>query len=90
MPCGTNYTLISKYETFEADSSAVTTLMNLTVDHKDVHQNQSSDPTYDTQSAALKEWYYSQLTSSMIADIQELYKLDFQLFGYDSTSPNDL
>lgn len=81
LPCVMNYTLISKHETFELDTRAITRLMGMTVSERFMHINQSPNPSEDRQSTSLRQWY-SELDGEMISELQQLYKLDFELFGY--------
>lgn len=81
VPCHSYYTLISKHEYFELDTVSVLHAFNMTVsDNHLPHHNQSPGVT------SLKQWY-SQIDRKTMEDIRDLYKLDFELFGYDSMPP---
>lgn len=79
VPCIANYTLIADFEHFNNDTAEALKILNLkaTLTHR--------NPTKQTKS--LSDWY-DELDWNMIEDLKELYKYDFQIFGYDPTPPN--
>ena len=79
-PCDTNYTLIGHHEHFVEDLSATINILKYNVTVKKVN----SSP--DSLKKSLSYWY-RQLDMSMISDLQALYKLDFKVFGFNSTPP---
>ena len=79
-PCTTNYTLIGSHEHFVDDTSAIIKILNF---NSTVPKANSSPRSYKKP---LSYWY-NQLEPAMISDLQELYRLDFQIFGYNSTPP---
>ena len=78
--CTTNYTLIGSHEHFFDDTSAVIKILKF---NSTVPKANSSPKSYKKP---LSYWY-NQLEPAMISDLQELYRLDFQIFGYNSTPP---
>lgn len=81
LPCLTNYTLVADFGHFEPDTKAALNIfkMNATLTHR--------NPTKHDHPLS---YWYNQLDNSMVEDLVQLYKYDFQLFGYDPTPPNNL
>ena len=79
-PCDTRYTLIGKHEHFVDDLSASIRLLKL---NATVESNEKT-----TSNKYPLSYWYNQLDSSMISDLQELYRLDFEMFGYNATPPS--
>ena len=79
-PCDTNYTLIGHHEHFVEDFSATINILKYNVTVKKANSSPNS------LKRSLSYWY-RQLDMSMISDLQQLYKLDFKVFGFNSTPP---
>ena len=77
LPCVVPYTFIGKMETMAADIKYV--LRNLyKVNASDFTSIIDHHPTTTNTSE-----YFSQIPERHLATLKEIYKLDFQLFGYN-------
>ncbi|XP_058452085.1 carbohydrate sulfotransferase 11-like [Malaya genurostris] len=87
-PCSINFTLIAKVESFQRDSEYIirqagleTLLLNKLPRNKSrAIANRSTSNT-----KALLARYFSQIDERLLTDVLEIYQLDFELFGYNST-----
>uniref|UniRef100_A0A182YFD2 Carbohydrate sulfotransferase n=1 Tax=Anopheles stephensi TaxID=30069 RepID=A0A182YFD2_ANOST len=87
-PCSINFTLIAKMETFQRDSEYIirqagleTLLLNKMSRYKARWiTNRSASDTRN-----LIPRYFAQIDEKLLTDVLEIYQLDFELFGYNST-----
>ncbi|XP_055639200.1 carbohydrate sulfotransferase 11 [Toxorhynchites rutilus septentrionalis] len=87
-PCSINFTLIAKVETFQRDSEYIirqagleTLLLNkLPRSKARAIANRSTSNT-----RSLTPRYFSQIDEHLLTEVLEIYQLDFELFGYNST-----
>ncbi|XP_049281555.1 carbohydrate sulfotransferase 11-like [Anopheles funestus] len=87
-PCSINFTLIAKMETFQRDSEYIirqagleTLLLNKMPRYKARWiTNRSASDTRN-----LIPRYFAQIDEKLLTDVLEIYQLDFELFGYNST-----
>ncbi|XP_058061123.1 carbohydrate sulfotransferase 13-like [Anopheles bellator] len=87
-PCSINFTLIAKMETFQRDSEYIirqagleTLLLNKMPRYKARWITNRS--TSDTRNLIPR--YFAQIDEKLLTDVLEIYQLDFELFGYNST-----
>ena len=76
-PCRIHYDFIGHYETLAADSRYVLSRLRL-------HNNPFPQPTVIHNSSDRVTEMLSQLTQSEIHRLIEVYRLDFELFGYSA------
>ncbi|XP_055591852.1 carbohydrate sulfotransferase 11-like [Uranotaenia lowii] len=87
-PCSINFTLIAKVETFQRDTEYIirqagleTLLLNKMPQGKArAIANRSTSNTRN-----LVPRYFSQIDEQLLTEVLEIYQLDFELFGYNST-----
>ncbi|XP_021702733.1 carbohydrate sulfotransferase 11 [Aedes aegypti] len=87
-PCSINFTLIAKVETFQRDSEYIirqagleTLLLNkLPRSRMRTITNRAASNTRN-----LTPRYFSQIDERLLTEVLEIYQLDFELFGYNST-----
>lgn len=84
-PCHVNFTVIAKTETLLADSSYI--IKKLHLENKLKHQSwKAINKAYDGRNTKdLLPKYFKQLTSEQLNKLLSVYRLDFELFDYDST-----
>ena len=82
-PCIANYTFIGHLETSQQDQEFILKESDLGNYTKEVVMQHE---TKGGPSINWREKYFSQVRCSILRDIYEMYKLDFELFGYD---PNE-
>ncbi|XP_035778874.1 carbohydrate sulfotransferase 11-like [Anopheles albimanus] len=87
-PCSINFTLIAKMETFQRDSEYIirqagleTLLLNKMPRYK--ARWITNRATSDTKNLIPR--YFAQIDEKLLTDVLEIYQLDFELFGYNST-----
>ncbi|XP_050100964.1 carbohydrate sulfotransferase 11-like [Anopheles aquasalis] len=87
-PCSINFTLIAKMETFQRDSEYIirqagleTLLLNKMPRYK--ARWITNRATSDTRNLIPR--YFAQIDEKLLTDVLEIYQLDFELFGYNST-----
>ena len=78
LPCTTNYTFIGKYNNFQKDAEFVINYLKLNATIPVTNQSERKGTTSD---------YYRQLSPTQLKGLQELYTLDFELFGFNKTIP---
>ncbi|XP_038060770.1 carbohydrate sulfotransferase 11-like [Patiria miniata] len=77
-PCQVNYDYLGKLETVDDDARYMLTSLEV--------QDKANFPTGDehqTNSSQVYNAYFGQVTKTSLQRLWELYKLDFELFGYD-------
>ena len=74
--CSVPYAVISKVETFEEDKRFIGEMAG--VQFEDIQENRSSGG--GTNELARK--YFAQLDVQTVDQLYELYKVDFEMFGY--------
>ncbi|XP_058826419.1 carbohydrate sulfotransferase 11 [Topomyia yanbarensis] len=87
-PCSINFTLIAKVESFQRDSEYIirqagleTLLLNKLPQSKArAIANRAASNT-----KTLVERYFSEIDVRLLTDVLEIYQLDFEMFGYNST-----
>lgn len=87
-PCSINFTLIAKVETFQRDSEYIirqagleTLLLNkLPRGKARAIANRAASNTKN-----LVPRYFAQIDEQLLTEVLEIYQLDFELFGYNST-----
>ena len=84
--CDIHYDVIGLIEEFDEDFRYIISKQNVTLllDRENVAKNQKSKN--GSESAAQKiSKYFSMLKESVRSDLYDLYKIDFELFGYDAS-----
>ena len=84
--CDIHYDVIGLIEEFDEDFRYIISKQNVTLllDRENVAVNQKSKD--GSESAAQKiSKYFSMLEESVRLDLYHLYKIDFELFGYDAS-----
>ena len=79
-PCSANYTVIGRLETSRQDLEFILRESNLGQYAGEVEKQHE---TQGGPSINWRETYFSQVPCSLLKDVYEMYKLDFELFGYD-------
>ena len=79
-PCDANFTIVGKFEHMEEDISGAIKLLGLST--ASLHKNASKKDKNDT----LVVWYNQVSTENKMA-LKELYKLDFEIFGFTDAIP---
>lgn len=82
--CDVDFDVIGKLEDFDADVAYIAEKRNLTqhlrllnhVQHKNTEKG-------DASRKERRDKYMSKLSWEMVRDLYELYKIDFEMFGYD-------
>lgn len=87
-PCSINFTLIAKVETFQRDSEYIirqagleTLLLNKLPRGK--ARAIANRATSNTRNLVPR--YFAQIDEQLLTEVLEIYQLDFELFGYNST-----
>ncbi|XP_039448671.1 carbohydrate sulfotransferase 11 [Culex pipiens pallens] len=87
-PCSINFTLIAKVETFQRDSEYIirqagleTLLLNKLPRGK--ARAIANRATSNTKNLVPR--YFAQIDEQLLTEVLEIYQLDFELFGYNST-----
>ena len=80
------YDVIGFLETYDEDFRYIAQKLNLTslLTHADKKDNQKSD-SRQSQSDRIKE-YFSLLEKEVRQRLYQLYRIDFEMFGFDATS----
>ena len=80
------YDVIGFLETYDEDFRYIAQKLNLTslLTHADKKDNQKSD-SRQSQSDRIKE-YFSLLEKNVRQRLYQLYRIDFEMFGFDATS----
>ncbi|XP_038060769.1 carbohydrate sulfotransferase 11-like [Patiria miniata] len=81
-PCQINYDYMGKLETVDDDARYMLTSLEV--------QDKVNFPTGDehqTNSSQAYSTYFGRVTMASLQRLWEVYKLDFELFGYDNPSP---
>jgi len=78
-PCKQRYDIIMKMETLSRDTQYLKDLLHLNIDikfthHQGLHGHTSNNITVE---------YFKQLSRKQKNNLLQMYKLDFELFGYD-------
>ena len=84
--CDVDYDVIGKLEDFDEDVAYIAEKQNLTehlgllnyVQHKTWEKRKKSESKREK-----RDKYMSQLSQEMVSDLYELYKIDFEMFGYE-------
>ena len=84
--CDVDYNVIGKLEDFDEDVAYIAEKQNIT-EHLGLLkyvQHKTWEKRKDAQSKREKrDKYMSQLSQEMVSDLFELYKIDFEMFGYE-------
>ena len=78
-PCAIKFDFIGKYETLGEDAIQVLRQLHINATFPKADKGANTN----TESAILKR-YYSKIPKQITDKIVDVYKKDFQLFGYDS------
>lgn len=76
--CSINYTVISKLESLKEDLTFLGQLVGHTFHHRE--ENASGGDTKDERARV----YFSQLQRDVVLELYELFRVDFEMFGYDA------
>ena len=84
--CGVKFDVIGFMETYDADFRFIAQKLNLTslLTHADKRMNKKSDSKL-SQSDRINK-YFSLLEKEVRQRLYQLYKMDFEMFGFDATS----
>nr|XP_045581802.1 carbohydrate sulfotransferase 11-like [Procambarus clarkii] len=85
-PCVVKYNVIAKMETFSEDTQYVINQLGL----EDRLHVEWIHRTADTRTSDIAITYFSQLTLNQIDQLYAKYRLDFELFGYDSEAYREM
>ena len=80
--CHTNFDYVGKIETEEDDRKFLLRRLRLPVAKVAVHLNQRNRQNKSRSTSKLARIFFATLDKSDIEKLYELYKLDFELFGY--------
>lgn len=82
--CDINFDFIGKLEDFDEDVTYIAKMQNLTQHLRVLNhvQNSNSKKGDGSREEKMKK-YMSQLTPELVRDLYELYKIDFEMFGYN-------
>lgn len=80
LPCTAMYTHIGTYDHFADDANEMIRIHKFNATLKRINQTPKS------LSRSLESWY-KQLSVEQLVGLQQLYKYDFELFGYDPSPP---
>ena len=82
--CDINFDIIGKLEDFDEDVTYIAKMQNLTQHLRVLNhvQNSNSKKGDGSREEKMKK-YMSQLTPELVRDLYELYKIDFEMFGYN-------
>ena len=86
--CDAKYNFIQKMETFDEDMEHILKALGLGPIYessKKPHSNKRNDGVYSDE-LTLK--YFSQIPHDIIKTLLEIYKYDFEAFGYSFSIPN--
>ena len=82
--CDVDFDVIGKIEDFEEDVAYIAKKRNLTDRLGLMNHVQNENPEKNKMSKReRREKYMSQLSLEMVQDLYELYKIDFEMFGYE-------
>ncbi|XP_065085055.1 carbohydrate sulfotransferase 11 [Ochlerotatus camptorhynchus] len=87
-PCSINFTLIAKVETFQRDSEYIIRqagLETLLLNKLPRSRLRSITNRAASNTRNLTPRYFSQIDERLLTEVLEIYQLDFELFGYNST-----
>ncbi|XP_071804741.1 carbohydrate sulfotransferase 11-like [Asterias amurensis] len=77
-PCKVNYDYLGRLETIGDDAKYMLTALNL----QDKVSYPAKANSHPTNSSKTYETFFNQITKATIGKLWEVYKLDFELFGY--------
>ena len=81
--CDVDFDVIGKLEDFEEDVAYIAEKRNLTEHRGLLNHVQNENPERGEESRReRRDKYMSQLSPEMVRDLYELYKIDFEMFGY--------
>ena len=80
LPCDTNYTLVGEFTHISEDMQAAVKILklNTTVQAKNIGK------TYKNETLG---YWYNQIPYDVKQDLQQIYRLDFEIFGFDRAIP---
>ena len=79
-PCLMKYNYIAKVETYDRDSKYI---QNKIAKDNLTFPNENRDLVSKEKKKELLHRYYSDVSKDILDKIREIYRLDFELFGYD-------
>ena len=82
--CSINYTVIAKFETFAKDLEKISAMANLALSGS-IHKNKrlKKEGQGRPTTAELTRTYFRKLPKKYIKELYDIYKIDFEMFGYD-------
>ena len=82
--CDIDFDVIGKLEDFEEDVAYIAEKVNLTEHLRLMNHVQNKNPEKGEESRReRRDKFMSQLNPETVRDLYELYKIDFEMFGYD-------
>ena len=82
--CDVDFDVIGKLEDFNEDVAYIATKLNLTEQLGLLNYIQHKTPgNGDKSRRERRDYYMSKLSTQMVQDLYELYKIDFEMFSYD-------
>jgi hypothetical protein len=85
LPCEIHYDFIGRYENLLPDAQHVLRRLDI----EEPFPSAKTGPVSNSSSSALKK-HYSVIPKNVINEIAKIYKLDFEMFGYDMNISNYL
>ena len=85
--CDVDFDVIGKLEDFDEDVAYIAEKRNLTehlglLNHVQQPKDQWTKENGERSRIEKRDKYMSQLSPEMVQDLHEIYKIDFEMFGY--------
>jgi len=82
-PCMINYSVISKFESFEEDRSGLHSMIGLPYKGKEHYHDEKTLSESAMSTADWTKQFFSNVTLETKQKLREIYKYDFELYDYD-------
>ena len=82
--CGVKYDAIGFMETFEDDFRYIAQKLNITTLLSNAKERKNSSPGSEQSQSKRIEEHFSLLDKEVIQRLYQLYRIDFEMFGFDA------
>ena len=92
MHCTIPYDVIGQLETFNEDLKYIILKLGLQniLSIEDIEKSQNNKSVYKKDKKKEISNYFSQLTKAKFEELWKIYRLDFEMFGYNVTNNYDI
>ena len=81
--CHSNFNFVGKLETESSDRKFLLDLFHLNVTRRGIHLNNRNRGNLGKSTSKVAKDYFKTLSKNEIEKFYEIYRLDFEMFGYD-------